>query len=364
MVRGRCLDSRAPPVRSIELDAVSLEPKSSSVRRPRWAVIVAWVLLLGAGLALASWNLRLPYYAYSSGPVGDALHSVQVSDVATYDPKGELMMLTVSSQEVNPFEALVAGFDPDVDLVPREAVRPLDESVEDFVARNRANMDLSRETAITLALTRLGFQVVIRSDGVLVAELVEGAPAASILQVDDVITAVEGETVELADQIGPIVADLQVGDVIALRVNRGPEVLDLEVTLTGREDDPAVPMIGISAIALNPRFEYPFPINIDAGLVGGPSAGLMYTLAVMELLAPEDLTHGLVVAGTGTIDSAGNVGAIGGVRQKVVAAEAAGAEVMLVPTSNLEEALTARRQELELIPVATLDEALAALAAL
>jgi PDZ domain-containing protein len=262
-------------------------------------VFVAWALFLGAGLALASWNLRLPYYAYSSGPVGDAITSVKVSEVATYDPDGELMMLTVSSQEVNPFEALVAGFDPDVDLVPREAVRPLDESVEDFVARNRANMDLSRETAIALGLTRLGFQVTTRSDGVLVAELVEGAP-----------------------------------------------------------------MIGISAIALNPRFEYPFPIDIDAGLVGGPSAGLMYTLAVMELLAPEEMTNGHVVAGTGTIDSAGNVGAIGGVRQKVVAAEAAGAEVMLVPELNLEEALTARRQDMELIPVATLDEALAALAAL
>jgi PDZ domain-containing protein len=123
-------------------------------------------------------------------------------------------------------------------------------------------------------------------------------------------------------------------------------------------------MVGISAMALNPRFEYPFPIDIDAGLVGGPSAGLMYTLAVMELLGPEDLSHGHVVAGTGTIDSAGNVGGIGGVRQKVVAAEAAGAEVMLVPASNLDEALTARRDHLELIPVSTLDEALAALATL
>ena len=348
----------------IELDAVSIEPEISSFRRPRWAVAVAWALFVGAGLALASWNLHLPYYAYSSGPVGDAITSVIVSEAATYDPDGELMMLTVSSQEVNLFEAVVAGFDPDVDLIPREAVRPPDESVEDFVARNRATMDLSRETAITLGLTHLGFQVVTRSDGVLVAELVEGAPAASILQVEDVITAVQGEAVELADQIGPIVSGLQVGDVITLTVQRGSEILDLEVTLTGREDDRAVPMIGISAIALNPRFEYPFPIDIDAGLVGGPSAGLMYTLAVIELLGPEDLTKGHVVAGTGTIDSAGNVGAIGGVRQKVVAAEAAGAEVMLVPEPNFEEALSARRQDLVLISVATLDEALAALAAL
>ena len=344
------------------MDAVSLEPKPTSARRSRWPAVVAWSLLAGAGLALASWNLNLPFYAFSSGPVGDALNSVQVSDVATYDPEGALIMLTVSSQLVNPFEAVVAGFDPDVDLVPRAAVRAPDESIEDFVARNRATMDLSRETAISLALTRLGFEVATRSEGVLIAELVAGAPAASVLRVNDVITTVEGEAVELADQIGPIVADRQVGDVIVLGVKREGEVLDLNVTLTGREDDPAVPMIGITAVALNPRFEYPFPINIDAGLVGGPSAGLMYTLAIMELLAPDDLTHGRVIAGTGTIDSAGNVGAIGGIRQKVVAAEAAGAEVMLIPTANLEEALTARRDRLELIPVATLDEALAALA--
>ena len=312
---------------------------------------------------MASWNVRLPFYAYSSGPVGDALQSVKVSEVATYDSDGELMMLTVSSQEVNPFEAVVAGFDPDIDLVPREAVRPPDESIEDFVARNRATMDLSRETAITLALTRLGFEVITRSDGVLVADLVEGAPAASVLQIDDVIISVEGEPVELADQVGPIVAQSEVGDQVSIQVRRGDEILDLKVTLTGREDDPVVPMIGISAVALNPRFEYPFPIDIDAGLVGGPSAGLMYTLAVMELLAPEDLTHGRVIAGTGTIDSAGNVGPIGGVRQKVVAAEAAGAEVMLVPAGNMDEALTARRERLELIPVATLDEALAVLGA-
>lgn len=346
------------------MEAVSLESKSSSVRRPRWAAAAAWALVVGAGLALFAWNLRLPFYAFSGGPVGDALDSVEVSEVATYDTDGELLMLTVSSQEVNPFEALVAGFDPDVDLVSRQAVRSPDESDEDFVARNRANMDLSRETAITVALTRLGYEVVTRSDGVLIVELVEGVPAASVLRVDDVITAVEGEAVELADQIGPIVANRKVGDVIEVRVKRGTENLTVEVALAGREDDPAVPMIGISAVALNPRFEYPFPIDIDAGLVGGPSAGLMYTIAVMELLSPEDLTHGRVVAGTGTIDSAGNVGPIGGVRQKVVAAEAAGADVMLVPASNFDEALTARRKRLELIPVATLDDALAALAAL
>jgi PDZ domain-containing protein len=324
-------------------------------------VVAAGFLVLGAGMSLASWNLRLPYYAFSSGPVGDAITSVEVSGADTYLPDGELLMLTVSSQEVNPFEALIAGLDPDVDLVRREAVRLPDESDEEFVARNRANMDLSKETAITLALTRLGYEVTTRSDGVLVAEVVGDTPAERVLRVDDVIRAINGTTVALPNDISPIISELGVGEIVDLEVQRGNEVLTLALELAPRADDPAVPMIGISALPLNPRFEYPFPVDIDAGLIGGPSAGMMYALAVLDILTPGDLTAGHVVAGTGTIDEGGAVGAIGGVRQKVVAAEAAGAEVMLVPASNYDEALTARRDDMELVPIATLDDALAAL---
>jgi Lon-like protease len=310
---------------------------------------------------MAAWNVVLPYYAFSGGPVSDVINSVDVSGTETFLPDGSLMMLTVSSQEVNPFEALIAGFDPDVDLVRREAVRPPDESDEDFVARNQENMDLSKETAITLALTRLGYKVTSKTDGVLVATLVPETPAGEVLKVDDVIVAINGTLVQLPDEISPIIASLDVGDVVVVEVRRGTEDLTISVELAPREDDPTVPMIGIGAIAANPRFEYPFPVEIDAGLVGGPSAGMMYTLAVLDILTPGDLTGGHIVAGTGTIDDVGTVGAIGGVRQKVVAAEAAGAEVMLVPASNYEEALTARRDHMELLPVATLDEALEAL---
>lgn len=310
---------------------------------------------------MASWNVRLPYYAFSSGPVGDAISSVEVSGTEVFLPDGELLMLTVSSQEVNPFEALIAGVDPDVDLVRREAVRSPDETDEEFVARNRANMDLSKETAITLALTRLGYEVSTESDGVLVAEIVGDTPAEAVLQVDDVIKAINGRKVQLPNEISPIISALDVGETIDLDVRRGNEDLALTVELAPRSDDPSVPMIGISALPLNPRFQYPFPVDIDAGLIGGPSAGMMYTLAVLDVLTPGDLTAGRVVAGTGTIDEVGTVGAIGGVRQKVVAAEAAGAELMLVPASNYDEALTARRSQMELVPVANLDEALAAL---
>lgn len=312
-------------------------------------------------MTTGAWAVDLPFYAFSSGPVGDAVDAVDVEGTEIFAPSGKLMMLTVSGQEVNLFEAVVAGFDPDVDLVPESAIRSPDESDEDFVLRNRASMDLSTETAITVALRRLGYEITPTSDGIRVVEVVAGAPAASLIQVDDVILEVDGQVVTLVEELAPLVTANAVGDTIELKIRRSGEEVSLSVELAAREDEPARPMIGITAENLNPRFDFPFAINIEAGQIGGPSAGMMYTLAVMDLLSPDDLTRGHVIAGTGTIDIEGNVGPIGGVRQKVVAAEAAGAEVMLVPATNYDEALTARRYGMELVPVATLDEVLTAL---
>ncbi|MDP3984897.1 MAG: S16 family serine protease [Acidimicrobiia bacterium] len=336
----------------------------SSPHARRWPLAAALAAVFLAAGAIGAWSINLPYYAFSGGPVGDAIAAVKVEEVEVFASSGELMLLTVSGQEVNPFEAVVAGFDPDVDLVSREAVRPPDETDEEFVLRNRSLMDTSTQTAIILALRRSGFDITPISDGIRVAELVAGTPAASTLRVDDVIIAVNGRSVALVEELAPIVTEQEAGETLALVVRRDGEEVAVEVELVPRSDDPARAMIGISAETLNPRFEFPFPIDIKAGQIGGPSAGMMYTLAVMDLLSSDDLTRGHVIAGTGTIDLEGNVGAIGGVRQKVVAAEAAGAEYMLVPAANLEEARTARRSIMELVDVATLDEALQFLASL
>jgi PDZ domain-containing protein len=105
--------------------------------------------------------------------------------------------------------------------------------------------------------------------------------------------------------------------------------------------------------------EPPFPVAIQAGNVGGPSAGMMHALAIIDTLTPGELTGGNVIAGTGTIEYDGSVGSIGGIRQKVVAAEAAGASVILVPAGNYEEALTAERDSIDIVPIANLEEAIA-----
>lgn len=326
---------------------------------PRWVVAVFASLFVLTGVSVAAWSVELPYFAFSAGPVGDAIDAIEVDGegLEVYPPDGELYYLTVSIQGingVNVYEAIAAGLDPTVDLWARELFRSDEETDEEYRRRNLNSMDRSKEQAIRAAQGALGIEIPpIESDGVGVVDLVEGAPAADFLQIDDIIVEVDGTPITVADDIRVLLESKEAGDPVSVLVHRDGDFFEFEFPLHEWED--GRPIIGISAVTINPRF----PIEIVTGNTGGPSAGLMYTLAIVDLLSEGDLTRGHVVAGTGTIQASGEVGGIGGVRQKVVAAEAAGAEIMLVPEANYEEALTARRQTMDLVPVSTLDEALA-----
>lgn len=317
---------------------------------PLWLI---GALFLVAALALVAWNIELPYLAFSSGPVSDAVDAVNAEEVEVFPPRGELLMLTIVSQDVNLFEAAIAGLDPTIDLVPREAFRPPDESDEEFRRRVLAQMDDSQQRAITVAMNQLGYQMVPRD--VLVVDVAEGVPSADVLEIGDTIESVDGAEVSSGDQLTGALEGRHPGDIVDMGIVREGTDQEVEVELVARPDDPSIPMIGISVQDLT---DPPFPITLDAGNVGGPSAGMMHTLAIMDTLTPGDMTGGHVVAGTGTIQYDGTVGAIGGVRQKVVAAEAAGAEYVLVPENNYEQALTAPRRTIEIVPVASIDDAL------
>lgn len=331
-----------------------------SNRLPRWVSATFVGLVFTAAAAVGAWSVELPYFAFSPGPVGDAIDVVNSDDtIEVFPPNGELLFLTVSLQEINLYEAITAGMDPSIDLVRRQAVRRDDESDEQFKERTLNSMDQSIDTAVAVALDRSGVDVVIESDGVLVVDLVEGSGSDGVLEPDDVITTVDGNPVQLSGDIGVVIGELQPGDVVEIGIVRDTSPMTVEVELSASEDGSRT-LIGILAQVANPRY----PISIDSANIGGPSAGMMYTLAIMDLLVDGDLSKGHVVAGTGTISADGSVGSIGGVRQKVVAAEAAGAELMLVPAGNYDEALTAPRRSMELVSVATIDEALDALDAL
>lgn len=326
------------------------EPRKKSAA---WPLYLIGSLFVAGFLSVIAWNIELPYLAYSAGPVSDAADTVAAEEVEVYPPEGELLMLTVLSQEVNVFEAAIAGFDPAIDLVPRQAVRREGETDESYRNRVLQQMDDSNYRAITVALEYLDYEMV--PTEVVVNEIVEGVPAEEVLEPGDTVLSVNGESIgELAD-FAPALEGFEVGDVIDMVVLRGDEEVEVEVELAAREDDPDTPMIGI---VLGQLTEAPFPISLQSGDVGGPSAGLMHTIAIIDSLTEGELTAGRVVAGTGTISIDGTVGNIGGVRQKVVAAEAAGAEFILVPEGNYGVAQTAPHESIQIIPVATLDDAI------
>lgn len=327
---------------------------NSTTRNASWPLYLIGSLFFVGILCMVAWNIELPYLAYTPGPVSDAADTIHADGVAIYPPDGELLMLTVVAPDVNIFEAVIGGLDPTIDLVPKQKVRREGETDEEYRSRVLQQMDDSNFRAIYVALTYLGYEMV--PTDVVVNEIVEGVPAASVLELGDSILSVNGLDITATADFATALAGTSPGDVIHLTVERDGEILDLEVELAVREDDPESAMIGI---VLGELTEPPFPIEIESGDVGGPSAGMMHTIAIIDTLTEGELSHGRVIAGTGTIKVDGTVGNIGGVRQKVVAAEAAGAEVILVPAGNYEAALTAERHSIEIVPVETLADAIA-----
>lgn len=319
-----------------------------------WPLYVAGVLLFLGLSTLMLWNIELPYLAWSAGPVSDAADAIVIEGQPTFDPEGELLMLTVLSQDVNIFEALIAGLDPDIDLVRKENVRSPDESDEEYRTRVLAQMDDSQSRAISVALQELGFELVPRD--VIVIEIIVGLPADAVLEPGDSINTVNGIEIVRSADVPAALEGLKPGDTVTLGITREGTNQQVELVLAARDDDPDAPIMGIVVRELT---DPPFPVTIEAGNVGGPSAGMMHTLAIIDTLTPGEMTKGHVIAGTGTIQLDGSVGNIGGIRQKVAGAEAAGATIILVPAGNYEEALTADYEDIEIVPVATLQEALA-----
>ncbi|GBD85305.1 lon protease [bacterium BMS3Abin02] len=333
-------------------------------RAPRWPYVAVGVLMALLILAVVAWSVSLPYVAWSPGPVPEVVSLITVEGAQTYPVRGNLYMLTVSQQDINAYELLAAWADPTVDVLDRTAVRPVGQSPEEYQRVAQRDMLESKNTAILVALDRLGYDVTYTGDGVEVATILKGTPADGALELGDVITAINGKPVELARDAVALITAHAIGDTITLTVERGDQTIDVPITLVEHTQEKGRPMVGFGAVTHNLTYDFPIQVDIDSTNIGGPSAGMMYTLAVIDVLTPDDITKGHRIAGTGTIASDGSVGPIGGIRQKVEGAEAAGAEYILVPKANYEEALTAHVTGVQIIPVQTIDDALEFLSSL
>ncbi|MEN8041395.1 MAG: S16 family serine protease [Actinomycetota bacterium] len=337
---------------------------------PKWPwVLAAFLMAVGIGIAVA-WPITVPYYTLSPGPVYDTSDFIEVED-GTISDQGELFFLTVSLKEANIFEYAAGRLDERVTVREREVIRPPDVSPEDLRRESLDAMTQSKQDAIYVALTTLGYEVTFIGTGALVIETVPDSAADGVLLPNDIIIEMDGQAVAFRNDVIDQLSGLGIGDEVSFVVDRPIEdsddefdSKDIELELGPHVDDPSRPMVGVLIGNNEPIVEFPVNVEIDSQNIGGPSAGLMFTLQIMDQLTDGEITKGYRIAGTGTIRRDGTVGPIGGVRQKVFGAIDAGAAAVLIPADNFDEALAAAGDDIKLVRVETIDDAIAFLESL
>ncbi|WP_130012981.1 PDZ domain-containing protein [Serinicoccus sediminis] len=323
-------------------------------------VVTAAGVLTGSVLNLVT----VERVIYVPGPVYDTLGQIDGTDIVSVDEgltsyddtDGHLYFTTIRLQggpgdTVSAWEALRATIDPATTVVPREDVFPEDVTAEQVREQNTELMQHSQDDAAVVALRAQGVQI---DENVVVAQVIADAPADGVLEVEDEIVRVAGQDVSDTTAVRDQIQGVEPGEEVPVTVRRGGEELELDVP-TRLDEESGRTIVGVY---LAPVYDNPYEVTIDAGNVGGPSAGLMFSLAVYDEITPGPLTGGRSVAGTGTITGDGTVGGIGGITQKMYAARGAGAEVFLAPRDNCAEVVEGDPRGLTVVPVGTFDEAL------
>ncbi|MDX2026388.1 PDZ domain-containing protein [Microcella sp.] len=329
---------------------------------------VGWLLLsltlFGVfGLAV----LPSPYVIERPGPVfdtlgtvtvdGDEVPLIEIPTEPTYDTEGSLSLLTVNvfgnrDQPPTWFEVIGAWLDPSQAVVPVDAVFPEGVSTEDRREQSRIDMENSQQEAIAAALRAIGepYESQLR-----VVEAVADGPSDGTIRPDDIIVAVNDVPVRDVTALRAEIATNGITDPVSIDIVRAGSDRTVEVTPQLSEGDDPVPVIGVLIAG---EYVFPFEVNIELQNVGGPSAGMMFALGIIDKLTPDSLAGGEDVAGTGTIAADGTVGPIGGIVQKMYGAVDAGAEWFLAPIDNCNEVVGNVPGDLEVFAVASLDDAI------
>jgi PDZ domain-containing protein len=305
----------------------------------------------------------LPYVTYEPGLTVDVLAKsngneiIQVEGHKTYRDDGELRMTTVFVSQpdarINLFEVMSDWISREDSVYPYKAVYQEGVTTEQNRQEGAVEMVSSQDAAIAVALDELGYDV---EPAIEVLNVTDGTPADGKLEVRDIFLEVNGQEVTSTDDVIDAVKSAEPGRPVTFVVKRDGE--RRTETVTPEETD-GRPTIGIQ---FGTGYEFPFQVsvNIDPG-IGGPSAGLMFSLGIYDTLTPGSLTGGDTVAGTGTIDAAGKVGPIGGIQQKIVGARDAGAKLFLVPPDNCADALGAPAGDMRLVKATTMHSAVEAI---
>jgi Lon-like protease len=317
------------------------------------------VLLVLFGLLGAA--VPVPYVAQVPGPTFNTLGEIdgkpiiEIEGGTRNDVEGNLNLTTVGVGRggLSLVQAVRGWFDSEVSVVPKESVYPPDKTEEQTRQENREQFLTSEQAAETVALGHLGYP-----DKVVVQGVPDDSPSHGRLEEEDAIEAVDGRPTPDADALDRVLSSIEGGSTVTVSYTRLGKTGSTSITTDTAEDGTGA-RLGVTILD---QPSAPFDVDIQVEDVGGPSAGLMLTLGILDLVGDDDLTGGSVIAGTGTIDAEGMVGPIGGIPLKMVAAREIGAELFLVPAGNCPEAKAAPDPGFPLARVATLDDALQALA--
>lgn len=321
--------------------------------------------------------IKVPYSEMSPGPTVNTLGDsrgepvLSISGHKTYPTSGHLNMTTVrvtgADYDMNLLEAVYGWVAGDNIVVPHENLYPNGKTDKESTQENAEEFSQSQESAKVAALKQLGIPVTAR---VVVSTVVKASPSEGRLHAGDVIKAVDGAPVTVPGDVAKLVTKHKPGEPVEFTIVPAAEAAEAEkanreptgsakVTITaGKAEDDGHAIVGIRA---GTDHTFPFPIDIKLADVGGPSAGLMFALGIVDKLTPENLTGGKFIAGTGTIDDEGKVGPIGGIQMKTIGARKAGAEYFLTPAENCASAAQHTPEGLTLVKVSTIGDAAKAL---
>jgi PDZ domain-containing protein len=338
--------------------------------RSRFKPTLTWSLLI---LLVAAMFIPVPYVMTAPGPVFNTIGEVNeielisISGTQTYPTEGELDMTTVSEfggpqDGLDMFQAIWGWISPERKVVPRESVYPEGQTAAENAARNVEAFSTSQSYAIAAAMKYLEEPV---NEQVIVTSVGVDTPAQDKLRAGDEILAVDGVQMTTPEQVVDAVRSKPIGTDLTFSVIRSGTNLDVVVTSSNRVDDPAteqdeakIPYIGIG---IDVYYSAEFDIDFGVTGVGGPSAGMMFAIGIIDKLTPGALTQGKIIAGTGTIDPDGNVGEIGGIQQKLIGARDAGAVLFLAPQGNCDDVKGHIPEGLTVAAITTLEDAMAAI---
>jgi PDZ domain-containing protein len=312
-------------------------------------------------LLLLAVTLPVPYVILSPGPTlntlgqddqGNKIIVIKGHETRATDGHLNLTTVDVSTQPITVFQALEGWLQHDKVVVPRDSIYPPGQSRQQVNAQDTQDFVDSQDFAEAAAFCELGYP-----KGVAVESFSEGSKAKGVLQANDQIVSINGSSVTTTDELTAVLAKLTPGESATVVISRGGNQQTVAVPLIGPASGQTGARMGISVVQ-----GCIAPFSVDLGLaneIGGPSAGLMFALGIIQEVGTDDLTGGKFIAGTGTIDASGKVGPIGGIQLKMIAARRAGASYFLAPAGNCGDVAKATPKGLEVVKITTLHDAVA-----